>query len=157
MCRLSGPIDNHVKETKLKDNKRTASGNNINNYVDFYITPEEANDPNAEFLIATYVREHNGGGNDLWLYYDNAVTQVAIKEVVAILSGVKRLNNDGPYPSDRSLNQSLRFDYFGGLKMPLRKVNNHNKVVLEGAIRARNEGSELTDKAFLWVRFELVE
>ena len=146
----------HVMEGKIRNKTRTASGSNINNYVVFHITPEEANDPDAEFMIRTYVRENNSS-NDIRLNYDDEITQVAIKDVLSTLKGIRTLRKDGGYPYDGAVYSNMQFDHFGGLKMPLTRVKNDDKVVLEGAIRARNRGSSLTDKAFLWIRFELID
>jgi hypothetical protein len=134
-------------------NKRNA---NIDNSVIFHITPEEYNDKNAEFIINTWVKEYNGGSNDLVLNNDPSQVKVAIKDVLDILSGVKNLNTTGSYKLDNSIGRGHQFDFFDGMKMPLTKVNS-TKPILEGVIRARNKGANLTDKAAVWVRFELID
>lgn len=147
----------HVKEAKNR--KRTNSGSNINNSIVFRVTPQEFNDPNASFIIRTSAIENNTNS-----FYDKDVhlksedESVAINDVIAILSGIKTFYADGAYTKDGSLDKSLKFDYFGGMKMQLKEVMHRNKLIaLEGPVRVRNSGGSLTDKGFLWVRFELVD
>ncbi|MEO6682083.1 MAG: thiol-activated cytolysin family protein, partial [Ginsengibacter sp.] len=141
---------------QLHVNEGNARMLNINNSVIFHITPEEYNDKNAEFILETWVKEYNGGSNDLVLNNDPPRVHVAIKDVLDILSGIKTLNANSSFKADAGIAKGVEFDYFDGTKLPLSKVNSE-KTILEGVIRARNKGAKLTDKAAVWVRFELMD
>ena len=97
----------------------------------FEITPNEANDKNAEFTIDTWVTEYSSTtltdifSND---NYDNVLnndprkTRVAIYDVLAILKGKKILNVTHKY-FDGDVSQSIRFDNFDNASLPLREVD----------------------------------
>ena len=116
-----------VQESKVTDRRSP----NINNSVIFEITPNEANDKNAEFTIDTWVTEYSSTtltdifSND---NYDNVLnndprkTRVAIYDVLAILKGTKKLNATHKY-FDGDVSQSLRFDNFDNASLPLREVD----------------------------------
>ena len=130
---------------------------NINNSVVYHITRDEYNDKNAEFILETWVKEYNGSGNDLVLNDDPSQSRVAIKDVLDILSGNKNLEATSLFKADGGVAPGIKFDYFDGMKLPLTQVKGTSKIILEGVIRARNKGSKLTDKAAVWVRFELID
>ena len=142
---------------QLHVNEGNARNSNINNSVIFHITPEEYNDKNAEFILETWVKEYNGSGKDLVLNNDPPRTTVAIKDVLDILTGIKTLKEDSKFKLDGGIAKGIYFDYFDGMKLPLTQVKGTSKTILEGVIRARNRGSSLTDKAAVWVRFELMD
>lgn len=132
---------------------------NINHSVVFEITPEQANDKNAEFLIDTFVVEYStsfGRNADIILNHDPRRTKVAIHDVLAILQGNKKLHEDTSYVKDGGVPASFKFDHFDGISLPLRNVNKNGKMILEGPIRARSKG-KLIEKAFVWMRFELID
>ena len=80
--------------------------------------------------------------------------EVSIRDVLAVLTGKRKLSATQPY-FDQDIAKGIRFDNFGGFKMFLTKVNDPDKIILEGPIRKRtNSGKE---KAAVWMRFELVE
>lgn len=136
---------------------KTVGGNrspNINNSVIFDITHQEANDKNAKFTIDTYVKEYSNP--DIVMNYDPRKMEVAIHDVLAILSGIKTIKDDHSF-FDGSVSRSLKFDNFNGLSLPLRNVGTGSEIILEGPIRARNKGSASNEKAFVWMRFELVK
>lgn len=139
----------HVNESK-KPKRRNP---NINNSIVFEITPEEANDKQAEFVIDTWVKEYSN--SDVVMNYDPRKTTVAIHDVIAILKGIKDINNTNTSSFfDGGVNESLKFYNFDGVSLPLRKVDNN---ILEGPIRARNKGGNLNQKAFVWMRFEIID
>ena len=150
-----------VQESKVTDRRSP----NINNSVIFEITPNEANDKNAEFTIDTWVTEYSSTtltdifSND---NYDNVLnndprkTRVAIYDVLAILKGTKKLNATHKY-FDGDVSQSLRFDNFDNASLPLREVDYSGKTILEGPIRGRMRHRSNNRKAFVWMRFELID
>jgi len=132
---------------------------NINNSIVFNITPDEANDKNAKFMIDTWVKEYSSntfGRDDVVMNKDPRKLKVAIHDVLAILNGPKELNALEHY-FDGGVSSALKFDNFDGTSLPLRKVNYPGKMILEGPIRARNRGSDLDEKAFVWMRFEIID
>lgn len=139
----------HVNESK-KPKRRNL---NINNSMVFEITPEEANDKQAVFEIDTWVKEYSN--SDVVMNHDPRKTQVAIHDVLAILKGIKDINTTNTSAFfDGGVNESLKFYHFDGVSLPLRKVGDN---ILEGVIRARNKGGSLNQKAFVWMRFELID
>lgn len=149
----------HVVES---DEPTRSIGNNINNSVTFQITADEAKDSNAKFEILTRVTEYSDTGKafskkDIVMNHDPAVTQVAIKDVIATLTGVRTFPEGKKYAGDRQVDQTLDFDDFGGGYLQLRQIIAGDRTILEGPIRARNKGKKVTEKAFLWMRFELVD
>lgn len=144
-------------KNQLHVNEGNARMANINNSVEFHITPDEYNDKNAEFILETWVKEYNGSGKDLVLNNDPPRTTVAIRDVLDILSGIKKLDANSNFKADGGIAKDIKFDYFDGMKLPLTQVKTGSKIILEGVIRARNRGSSLTDKAAVWVRFELMD
>lgn len=146
----------HVTQSKLPLTRSP----NVNNSVVYEISDEEIKDKNAEFIIDTFVVEYStsfGTDADIILNHDPRRINVAIHDVLAILQGNKKINEDKKYLKDGSVPQSLLFDHFDGISLPLRNVNKNGKIILEGPIRARNKGSELVEKAFVWMRFELID
>lgn len=140
-----------VTVSKKIDGTRTA---NIDNSAIFDITHQEANDTDAEFLIDTYVKEYSNP--DIVLNEDPRKTKVAIHDVLAILNGIKTINENKNF-FDGSVSKSMSFDNFDGISLPLRNVGTDGKIILEGPIRARNRGSDSKEKAFVWMRFELIK
>ena len=134
---------------------------NINHSLVFEITPDQANDKNAEFLIDTFVVEYStdwkGYDTSIILNHDPRRMNVAIYDVLAILQGKKKLNENASYVKDGGVPASFKFDHFDGVSLPLRNVNPNGKMILEGPIRARNKDKELIEKAFVWMRFELID
>ncbi|HUH28751.1 thiol-activated cytolysin family protein [Gelidibacter sp.] len=126
---------------------------NIDNSAIFDITHQEANDQNAEFEIDTFVKEYSNP--DIILNNDPRRTKVAIHDVLAILTGIRGIN-EGQSFFDGGVSSSLQFDHFNGGTLPLRNVGKNGDIILEGPIRARNKGPESLEKAFVWMRFELV-
>lgn len=151
----------HVQESKVTDRRSP----NINNSVIFEITASEANDKNAEFTIDTWIKEYSSTTlSNLLLRedYDNVLNKdprkmrVAIHDVLAILKGTKELNATHKY-FDGDVSQSLRFDNFDNASLPLRKVSYSGRTILEGPIRGRMRNAHNNRKAFVWMRFELVD
>lgn len=150
-----------VQESKVTE-KRSP---NINSSLVFNITPEEANDKNAEFLIDTWIKEYSSTtasnifSND---DYDNVLNKdprkmrVAIHDVLAILNGTKELRATNKY-FDGDISQVLKFDNFDDASLPLRKVNYSGKTILEGPIRGRMRNRSNNRKAFVWMRFEIID
>lgn len=156
---ICGDRNNQIHVTQ---SKRPLTRNpNINHSVVFAITQDQANDKNAEFLIDTFVAEYSkdwkGKDTSIALNHDSRRINVAIHDVLAILQGNKKLNETTKYLKDSDVSSELLFDHFDGLSIPLRNVNKNGKMILEGPIRARNKGSELIEKAFVWMRFELID
>lgn len=141
----------HVTVTDKVDTKRTT---NIDNSMIFDIAHQDANDTNAEFIIDTYVKEYSK--KDIVMNEDPRKTKVAIHDVLAILNGIKEIHEDHSF-FDGGVNKSIKFDNFDGNSLPLRKVNEKGKTILEGPIRARNKGSSNDEKAFVWMQFELLK
>lgn len=134
---------------------------NINHHLVFELTPDQVNDKNAEFLIDTFVVEYStdwkGKDTSIKLLHDPRRTKVAIHDVLAILQGKKELKANTSYVKDGGVPASFKFDHFDGASLPLRNVNPNGKIILEGPIRARNKGKKLIEKAFVWMRFELID
>lgn len=128
---------------------------NINNSIVFHISPDEFYDSNAEFLIHTEVKEYNTS-KDILLNLDPPRIKVAIKEVLSILNGIRPLQADSKFKLDDGIAKGMQFDYFNNNELPLANVGG-TKIILEGPIRARNNDKNLTDKAAVWVRFELID
>lgn len=141
----------HVTVSKTVDENRTA---NVNNSMVFDITHQDANDTQAELIIDTYVKEYSS--TDIVMNQDPRKTKVAIHDVLAILTGIKQINEDKSY-FDGGVSKNLSFEHFDGGSLPLRNVNPSGKIILEGPIRARNRGPSSDEKAFVWMRFELVK
>lgn len=141
----------HVTVSKKVDGTRTA---NIDNSMIFDITHQQANDTGAEFLIDTYVKEYSNP--DIVMNQDPRITKVAIHDVLAMLTGLKNVEKDSKF-FDGSVSPSLQFHDFDGVSLPLRNVKESGEMVLEGPIRARNKGPSSDEKAFVWMRFELVK
>ncbi|MBA6152010.1 hypothetical protein [Gelidibacter maritimus] len=150
-----------VQESKVTDRRSP----NINNSVIFEITPDEANDRNAEFTIDTWIKEYSSTTLSNILVredYDNVLNKdprkmrVAIYDVLAILNGTKDLNASHTY-FDGDVSQSLKFDNFDNASLPLRKVSYSGRTILEGPIRGRMRNAHNNRKAFVWMRFELVD
>jgi hypothetical protein len=129
---------------------------NLNNSMVFQITQEELNDTNAEMIIYTLVSERSSEYSSDTIHYnhDGTETYVAIKDVLDILTGNRKLNATDPY-LDGAIAKGIKFDKFDGFKLPLTKVNYPTKTILEGPIRAR--GKTAANKAALWIRFELID
>jgi len=51
----------------------------------------------------------------------------------------------------------LRFDNFDNASLPLRKVDYSGRTILESPIRGRMRNRYNNRKAFIWMRFELVD
>lgn len=154
----------HVAEQKYKSVPREKRGDNVSNFVVYEIDSEEASANNAEFIIRTYLKEKSddwrGNPADIMMNNDNPNVEVAIKDVLATLTKARTLSNDGKYRGDGAMDQNLTFDYFGGgnrLQLTQVTMGNDGRIILEGAIRARNSGKDVREKAFLWVRFELID
>jgi hypothetical protein len=139
----------HVNES----NEPMRRNPNINNSMVFEITPQEASDKNAVFEIDTWVKEYSN--SDVVMNHDPRKTAVAIHDVIAILKGIKSIDNSNASAYfDGGVNSSLKFYNFDGVSLPLRKVGDN---ILEGPIRARNRGGDLNQKAFVWMRFEIID
>lgn len=160
---ICGNIDNqiYVDERKVPKNRDP----NIINSVVYEISATEANDKQAVFEIDTWVKEYTSTNygvttsrNDIVMNKDSRIRQVAIHDVLASLKGLRTLKDTkadgGSEFEDGGVDQTVYFDHFDGASLPLRNIGNN---VLEGPIRARNRGTSLDRKAFIWMRFELIE
>lgn len=148
----------HDEMSSVITKQRTA---NINNYMVFNITPEEANDTNAEFTLNTWVKEYStdwyGDRDDVVLNYDSRLKKVAIHDVLSILIQKNTDSYDETPYKDGTVGDSQEFIDFDGTSLPLRQLDYPGKVILEGPIRARNPGPDSNEKAFVWMRFELID
>ena len=125
---------------------------NINASFIYTISESELNNPDAKMIIHTSLSEENY--STLNFDFEENDIEVSIREVLAVLTGKRKLSATQPY-FDHDIAKGIRFDDFGGFKMYLTKVNEPDKIILEGPIRRRtNSGKE---KAAVWMRFELVE
>ncbi|RXJ51212.1 thiol-activated cytolysin family protein [Gelidibacter gilvus] len=131
--------------------KRSA---NIDNSVIFDIPYQDANDLKASFEIDTFVKEYSDP--DIILNNDPRITKVAIHDVLTILTGIKKTTNETSF-FDGGVEPELKFDHFNGSTLPLRNVGTNGDIILEGPIRARNKGPKSDEKAFVWMRFELIK
>lgn len=125
---------------------------NINASFIYSISESELTNPDARMIIHTALAEENY--STLQYDFEKNDTEVSIREVLAVLTGKRKLSATKPY-FDQDIAKGIYFDDFGGFKMYLTKVNDPDKIILEGPIRRRtNSGKE---KAAVWMRFELVE
>ncbi len=149
---ICGNKNRQIHEAESK--KPLRRNPNINNSIVFNITPAQANDKNAEFIIDTWVKEYSN--NDVVMNKDPRKLKVAIHDVLASLQGIRTVDNKDSY-FDGGVNHKLKFDHFDGIALPLRDVGYAGKTILEGPIRARNKGKDLNQKAFVWMRFQLID
>lgn len=126
---------------------------NLNTSFVYTISETEMSDPNAKMLISTEVKEMSGSSL-LNFDFENIFTEVAIKDVLAVLIGKRPLYANKPY-LDSDIAKGIKFDDFGGFKLYLTRVDYKDKVILEGPIRRRTTSGK--EKAAVWMRFELVE
>ncbi|MDG4950322.1 hypothetical protein NLM59_05260 [Weeksellaceae bacterium KMM 9724] len=135
---------------------------NINNSIVFKVTPEMAKDKNAKFIIDTHIWEYTtswGFNDDLELNDGSRETDVAINDVLSILinKNTNALDSYNPEPHfDNNVDQNLKFLQFNGTQLPLMVKKSGNRVLLEGPIYKKTKGSS-AEKAFAWMRFELLE
>lgn len=141
----------HVTVSKKINKNRTA---NVDNSMIFDISHQDANDVNAVFMIDTFVKEFSS--TDIVLDNDPRKTKVAIHDVLGILTGIKQIEENQIFFDD-AIDDTLKFDNFNGDALALRKVNEGNNIILEGPIRARNKGPSTHEKAFVWMRFEIIK
>lgn len=138
------------------------SRNNIKNSVIFEVSPEEANDKSAKFEVETWVKEYStnwrGNRDDILMNNDFVVRQeIPIPFVLAELQGISKGSFDQKYAKDNGLHGKI-FNNFGNeyVAMTKTEVNDINKTYLDAVFRARNSG-DLKEKAFLYLRFELID
>ena len=132
---------------------------NINNSMTFHISQAEYDDRSAEMKIHTTITEYNapglfGGNNNRTYNYDGRLQNVAIKDVLDILTGKKDIYPTKPYMDSGILKGTL-LDHFDGNKLPLYQVDYKSNIILEGPIRGR--GATDGNRAALWMRYELVD
>ena len=150
---ICGNKDRQIQASANK-NIGTQRTPNINSSLVFEISPEEANDRNAKFTIDTWVKEYSS--TDVVLNHDPRKIEVAIHDVLAILTGARPLGETERF-KDHSISSNVQLHHFDGLSLPLADVGYNGKIILEGPIRARNKGNALNEKAFVWMRFELID
>lgn len=136
----------HVKQ----GNKSANRGNTINNSLVFNISHDEFADPNAQFKIYTWLKEYTDG-NDKVLANNTAIS-VKIKEVLEILSGVRKLDMNTSF-EDGQIGTGTKFHSFGTGNLMLANIQNLSNLVLEGPIKLGSQGQ----KAAAWISFELVD
>lgn len=150
---------NEEKAYPFKAGLNQREGKNIDNSFIYTLSESEVNDPQAKMVIHTTLGEYSGRKHldyySLLVFdYDSDQLEVSIKDVLAILTGKRKLEATKKY-FDTDIAKGILFDDFGGFNLNLRKVDYPDKIILEGPIRKRtNSGKE---KAAVWMRFELVE
>lgn len=145
----------HVNVNGDKNRKRL---NNIRNSVVFDISTEEASDKNAKFEVQTWVKEYSD--KDILMNHDFSIPQeipiyFVLNELQGLSSGVSFSEN---YSKDGALTlkvHNFNDDYpamFRGTD-----AAKGNQPYLDAVLRARNSGSSVDEKAFLYLRFELID
>ena len=147
----------HSRQIHVKQGR--ARSTNINNSMTFHISQAEYDDRNAKMSINTTVTEFNapgalGGNNNRTYNYDGRKKDVAIKDVLDILTGKIKINPTKIF-MDSGVLKDTKLDHFDGITMPLYQLDYKSRVILEGPLRAR--GATAANKAALWMRFELVD
>lgn len=137
----------HIREANEPINRNR----NISNSLVFNITNQEFMDPIAKFKIYTWFKEYTNGKDKVLA--NNTSISVNIKEVLEILSGAKKLDENTPF-YDTTIAKNIKFHNFGAGNMLLANIQKiSGKLVLEGPIRIGNPG----EKAAVWLQFELVD
>ena len=156
---LCGDYKNQIHVEQGRDRS-----SNINNSMTFHISQAEYDDSTAEMIINTTVTEYNstldrniimfGSNNNRTYNYDGRKKDVAIKDVLDILTGKRDIYPTKPF-MDSGVLKGIKLDHFDGTKMPLYQIDYKPKIILEGPLRAR--GATAANKAALWMRFELMD
>ncbi len=142
----------HVAMNSSKNRKNLK---NIMNSVVFEISPEEANDENAKFEVETWVKEYSS--KDILMNNDFGMTQkIPIHFVLAELQGISQAEFSENYGKDSQLSgdyNNFENEYTAMTKIV---VSATGETYLDAVFRARNKG-DLREKAFLFLRFELID
>lgn len=153
---ICGDMQNQIHVNTNKGNNRQYL-NNIGNYVVFEITPEEANDTRATFEVQNWAKEYSN--TDILMNLDFSVPQqIPIHHLLAELQNISDATYNEAYARDGSLRDKI-FKNFSGSYTEMAKIKDDvlNKKYLDAVFRARNSESKLREKAFIWLRFELIE
>ncbi len=128
----------------------------INNSLVFNISDTEFNDPNISFKFYTWFKEYTTstlGGDNNKVLSNSDPTTVKIKEVLEILTGLRELRGNSPFPDTTISPDFKAYHEFGSGFMLLGQLQNTDHMILEGPIRIGNPG----EKAAVWVQFELID
>lgn len=151
---IKGDMKNqiHVKENNFMNMRNR---NMINNSLVFQVTSKELEDPNASFKIYTWLKEYSTtflGNNDDKVLMKNTPVNVKINEVIKILSGTKKLNENTSIPAE-DVGGLHKFHNFGAGYMHLANIQKIKPMVLEGPISFVNPETIVA----VWVQFELID
>ena len=144
----------HVNVNANKERKRL---NNIRNSVIFDLSAEEASDKNAKFEVQTWVKEYSD--KDILMNHDFSIPQeipiyFVLNELQGLSSGVEFNEN---YSRDGALSLKV-YNFNEDYPAMFKGVDATNgQTYLDAVLRARNSGSTVEEKAFIYLRFELID
>lgn len=135
--------------------------NNINNYVIYEIPPNMVTDKQAKFEVGFWVKNYSTKG-DLMMNTDFQLPRtVDIYSVLGILQGA---DTGHKFSSKKLSDESLDvtgaaggFELFDQVHAPMMKVTSGSQTYLDAIFRARNESNDNLEKAWIFLRFELID
>lgn len=151
---IMGDMKNQM-HAKENDDMDFRDRNMINNSLVFHVTPNELKDHNASFKVFTWLKEYSTtflGRNDDKVLMNNTSVNVKINDIMNILLGTKKLNENTRIPAE-DVGRLFKFHNFGAGYMHLANIQKIEPMVLEGPIYFVNKETIVA----VWIQFELID
>lgn len=154
---IKGDMNNQIHAKENADLKKR-DRNMINNSLVFHITPDELNDPDAVFVIFTWLKEYTsnpkfiGKANEDRVLLNNKPVKVKIKDIVEILYGLRSLKENTTFPN-ADIGKGAKFHSFGPDFLRVANIQKKTSLVLEGPIPIVYAEAVVA----VWMQFELLD
>lgn len=154
---IKGDMNNQIHVRENADLKKR-DRNMINNSLVFHITPDELNDPDAVFVIFTWIKEYTsnpkfiGKANEDRVLLNNKPVKVKIKDIVEILYGLRSLKENTTFPN-ADIGKGAKFHNFGPDFLRVANIQKKTSLVLEGPIPVVHTDTIVA----IWMQFELLD